>query len=387
MTGRKQFVETDLNNDILRLTQALISAESVTPADAGCQDLLGKELEGLGFKVEKMPFADVSNLWACHGDGPPYFVFAGHTDVVPPGLVSDWATPPFSPTLEGDLLYGRGAADMKGALAAMISACKDFLRESSEHKGTLAFLITSDEEGDAINGTQKVLETLKARNIDIDWCVIGEPSSNQSLGDVVKTGRRGSLHAEIKILGIQGHVAYPHKADNPIHRAMPALDALVNEVWDEGNEFFPPTSMQISNIHSGTGVTNVIPGFLDLLLNFRFSTESTEKNLRVRAEEILQQHNINYQIKWTLSGNPFLTTNGELIPAVQKAIFDILNIETELSTSGGTSDGRFIEPSGAQVVELGPCNATIHKVDECVSVSDLRKLSIVYCKIMQQLIR
>ena len=276
---------------------------------------------------------------------------------------------------------------MKGALAAMISACKDFLRESSEHKGTLAFLITSDEEGDAINGTQKVLETLKARNIDIDWCVIGEPSSNQSLGDVIKTGRRGSLHAEIKILGIQGHVAYPHKADNPIHRAMPALDALVNEVWDEGNAFFPPTSMQISNIHSGTGVTNVIPGFLDLLLNFRFSTESTENNLRVRAEEILQQHNINYQIKWTLSGNPFLTTNGELIPAVQKAILDSLNIETELSTSGGTSDGRFIEPSGAQVVELGPCNATIHKVDECVSVSDLRKLSILYCKIMQQLIR
>jgi succinyl-diaminopimelate desuccinylase len=380
-------VETDQNNEILSLTQALISAESVTPDDAGCQALLGKELESLGFKVEEMPFGDVSNLWACHGDGAPYFVFAGHTDVVPPGPISDWSTPPFTPTLIGDLIYGRGAADMKGSLAAMINACKNFLSESSEHNGTLAFLITSDEEGDAINGTRKVLETLKSRSIDIDWCVIGEPSSRETLGDVVKTGRRGSLHAEMKIIGIQGHVAYPNDADNPIHRAMPALDALVNEAWDKGNEFFPPTTMQISNIHGGTGATNVIPGAVDLLLNFRFSTESTENSLKQRTEEILNQHNINYQIKWTLSGNPFLTTGGELIPAVQRAILDSLSIETELSTSGGTSDGRFIEPSGAQVVELGPRNATIHKVNECVSVSDLKKLSIVYCKIMQQLLR
>ncbi|MFT7687004.1 MAG: succinyl-diaminopimelate desuccinylase [Candidatus Azotimanducaceae bacterium] len=380
-------METDQNNEILSLTQALISAESVTPDDAGCQALLGKELESLGFKVEEMPFGDVSNLWACHGDGAPYFVFAGHTDVVPPGPISDWSTPPFTPTLIGDLIYGRGAADMKGSLAAMINACKNFLSESSEHNGTLAFLITSDEEGDAINGTRKVLETLKSRSIDIDWCVIGEPSSRETLGDVVKTGRRGSLHAEMKIIGIQGHVAYPNDADNPIHRAMPALDALVNEAWDKGNEFFPPTTMQISNIHGGTGATNVIPGAVDLLLNFRFSTESTENSLKQRTEEILNQHNINYQIKWTLSGNPFLTTGGELIPAVQRAILDSLSIETELSTSGGTSDGRFIEPSGAQVVELGPRNATIHKVNECVSVSDLKKLSIVYCKIMQQLLR
>jgi succinyl-diaminopimelate desuccinylase len=380
-------VETDQNNEILSLTQALISAESVTPDDAGCQALLGKALESLGFKVEEMPFGDVSNLWACHGDGAPYFVFAGHTDVVPPGPISDWSTPPFTPTLIGDLIYGRGAADMKGSLAAMINACKNFLSESSEHNGTLAFLITSDEEGDAINGTRKVLETLKSRSIDIDWCVIGEPSSRETLGDVVKTGRRGSLHAEMKIIGIQGHVAYPNDADNPIHRAMPALDALVNEAWDKGNEFFPPTTMQISNIHGGTGATNVIPGAVDLLLNFRFSTESTENSLKQRTEEILNQHNINYQIKWTLSGNPFLTTGGELIPAVQRAILDSLSIETELSTSGGTSDGRFIEPSGAQVVELGPRNATIHKVNECVSVSDLKKLSIVYCKIMQQLLR
>ena len=380
-------METDRSNEILSLTKALIKAESVTPLDAGCQDLLGKELESLGFRVEEMPFEDVSNMWACHGNGAPYFVFAGHTDVVPPGPSSDWSSPPFLPTLEGDMLYGRGAADMKGSLAAMIAACKDFLCDSAEHEGTLAFLITSDEEGDAINGTQKVLETLKARNIDIAWCIIGEPSSSKTLGDVIKTGRRGSLHAELKIIGIQGHVAYPNDADNPIHRAMPALDALVNEAWDEGNEFFPPTTMQISNIYGGTGATNVIPGLLNLRLNFRFSTESTENTLRQRAEEILNEHNINFEIIWTLSGNPFLTTGGELIPAVQKAIYDSLDIETVLSTSGGTSDGRFIKPSGAQVIELGPRNATIHKINECVSISDLRKLSIIYCKIVQQLLR
>lgn len=370
---------------ILSLTRQLIKAESISPSDAGCQKLLASKLEALGFEVEHLPFEDVSNFWACHGSGAPYFVFAGHTDVVPAGDREKWSYPPFEPTLIDDLLYGRGAADMKGSLAAMIFACEEFLARLPDHKGTIAFLITSDEEADAINGTRKVIETLQKRDIQIDWCVIGEPSSDKNVGDVIKTGRRGSLHAKIRILGVQGHVAYPDKAVNPIHSAMSALDALVQTSWDKGNEFFPPTSMQISNIHSGTGVTNVIPGDLELLLNFRFSTESTESSLRSRTEAILNQHEIEYKIEWTLSGNPFLTTGGELIPAVQKSIRKCLGIETALSTSGGTSDGRFIKPSGAQVVELGPRNKTIHKVDECVSINDLSKLSDVYREILTEL--
>jgi len=373
--------------NILSLTRQLIEAESISPLDAGCQQLLANKLAELGFEIEHLPFEDVSNLWACHGTGAPYFVFAGHTDVVPVGEKSAWTHPPFEPTLKGDLLYGRGAADMKGSLAAMISACEIFLSQSTDHKGTIAFLITSDEEADAINGTRRVIETLQDRDIQIDWCVIGEPSSDKKAGDVIKTGRRGSLHANIKILGVQGHVAYPDKAVNPIHRAMSVLDTLIQTSWDEGNDFFPPTSMQISNIHSGTGVTNVIPGYLELLLNFRFSTESTESSLRSRTEAILDEHDIDYEIVWTLSGNPFLTIGGDLIPAVQKSIRKCLGIETVLSTSGGTSDGRFIEPSGAQVVELGPRNETIHKVDECVSISDLNKLSNVYREILTRLMR
>ncbi|HIG41635.1 MAG: succinyl-diaminopimelate desuccinylase [bacterium] len=371
---------------MLDLTKQLIQAESISPSDAGCQTLISQQLVEMGFVVEHLPFGEVSNLWACHGEGPPYFVFAGHTDVVPPGPLSDWQTPPFKPTLIGDKLFGRGSADMKGSLAAMLTATRRFLASFPGHSGTLAFLITSDEEADAINGTRKVIEELQSRQIDLNWCLIGEPSSSQRLGDVIRTGRRGSLHANLRIIGIQGHVAYPDEARNPIHKAMPALTELVEEVWDEGNEYFPPTSMQISNIHSGTGVTNVIPGELELLINFRFSTESTQIDLQRRTKAILDRHGIQHEISWTLSGDPFLTVGGELIAAVQQSLRDIMNIETELSTSGGTSDGRFIAPAGAQVVELGPCNSTIHKVNENVSVEELAQLADVYQQILNRLL-
>jgi succinyl-diaminopimelate desuccinylase len=375
-----------MTDSTLELTKKLVSARSISPADAGCQSLIAEHLTQLGFEVEAMPFADVSNLWATHGEGAPYFTFAGHTDVVPSGSLEDWSTDPFEPTVIDGQLYGRGAADMKGSIAAMLTATKNFLSEHPDHKGTLAFLITSDEEADAINGTRRVVETLAERGIQLDWCLIGEPSSDQVLGDVVRTGRRGSLHAKIVFKGIQGHVAYPDDAKNPIHAALPALTDLTHEVWDAGNEFFPPTSMQISNLHSGTGVTNVIPGSMELLLNFRFSTELDEPMIKARTETILDKHDIEYEILWTLSGVPFLTVGGELIPAVEASLSANLNIKTLLSTSGGTSDGRFIAPTGTQVVELGPRNATIHKVNECVDIEDLDKLAIVYQDIVARLL-
>ena len=375
-----------MTDSTLELAKKLVSAQSISPVDAGCQALIAENLTQLGFHIEAMPFADVSNLWATHGEGAPYFTFAGHTDVVPTGPREDWDTDPFEPTVLDGHLYGRGTADMKGSIAAMLTASKNFLAEHPDHKGTLAFLITSDEEADAINGTRRVIETLAERGIQLDWCLIGEPSSDKVLGDVVRTGRRGSLHAKILFKGIQGHVAYPDDAKNPIHAALPALAELTNEVWDEGNDFFPPTSMQISNLHSGTGVTNVIPGSMELLLNFRFSTALDQAKITARTHSILDKHDVEYETLWTLSGVPFLTVGGELIPAVEASLLSNLNITTILSTSGGTSDGRFIAPTGTQVVELGPRNATIHKVNECVCIEDIDQLAVVYEDIVKRLL-
>jgi succinyl-diaminopimelate desuccinylase len=379
-----------LDQETLSLTMKLMAAESVSPSDAGCQTLMTDYLTLLGFRIEHLPYGDVNNLWALHGQEHselgPLFVFAGHTDVVPPGPLAAWNTPPFEPTLIDDLLYGRGAADMKGSLAAMLTATTRFIRQHPDHQGTLGFLITSDEEATALHGTRQVMDTLQARGTHIDWCLIGEPSSAKTLGDVVRVGRRGSLNATLTVKGVQGHVAYPTDALNPIHAALQALADLVAVNWDEGNASFPPTSLQISNIHSGTGVNNVIPGTLEVVFNFRFSTESTEATLRQRTEAILNQYGFDYEVLWALSGQPFLTTGGELIPAVQQAISRRCQLDTELSTSGGTSDGRFIAPTGTQVVELGPRNATIHKVNECVEVADLIQLSWLYSDILTTLL-
>ncbi len=375
-----------LDAETLALAQQLICAESVSPDDAGCQVLMAEYLSALGFRIESMPFGDVDNLWALHGDGAPLFVFAGHTDVVPPGPLDDWHTPPFAPTIKDGLLFGRGAADMKGSLAAMLTACQRFLATHADHPGTIGFLITSDEEAVALNGTRRVMEELQNRGTHIDWCLVGEPSSNLLLGDVVRCGRRGSLNAQLSIKGVQGHVAYPTEALNPIHSALPALAKLVDIEWDAGNDAFPPTSLQISNIHSGTGANNVIPGEMNLLLNFRFSTASSEASLRQRTETLLQDHGVDYEINWSLSGLPFLTSGGELIPAVQEVLAARLGIVTELSTSGGTSDGRFIAPTGTQVIELGPRNNTIHKINECVATADLIELSHIYSDILERLV-
>ena len=381
-----EYNPASLDAETLVLAQQLIRAESVSPDDAGCQILMAEYLSELGFRLESMPFGDVDNLWALHGDGTPLFVFAGHTDVVPPGPLDDWHTPPFAPTIKDGLLFGRGAADMKGSLAAMLTACRRFLAAHADHPGTIGFLITSDEEAAALNGTRRVIEELQSRGTHIDWCLVGEPSSNLVLGDVVRCGRRGSLNAQLSIKGVQGHVAYPTEALNPIHSALPALAKLVDIEWDAGNDAFPPTSLQISNIHSGTGANNVIPGEMQLLLNFRFSTASSEASLRQRTETLLQDHGVDYEINWSLSGLPFLTSGGELIPAVQQVLAARLGIVTELSTSGGTSDGRFIAPTGTQVVELGPRNNTIHKINECVATADLIELSHIYSDILEQLL-
>ncbi len=370
----------------LDLARDLIRRPSVSPDDAGCQALIAGRLSPLGFDCEDMPFDDVSNLWATHGAGDPILVFAGHTDVVPPGPESSWNTPPFEPTLEGEMLYGRGAADMKGSLAAMIVAAERFVAAHPDHRGTLGFLITSDEEADAINGTRSVMQALTERETYINWCVVGEPSSSERLGDVVRIGRRGSLNARLEVRGVQGHVAYPAEAVNPIHRLAPALAALVRERWDDGNEHFPATSMQVSNITSGTGATNVVPGTCEVLFNFRYSTESTADELKSRTEAILAEHELDYHIDWSLSGEPFLTTGDTLIDAVQSAITREGFGPAELSTSGGTSDGRFISPAGAEVVELGPINRTIHKLNETVSVNDLESLANIYQHIMANLL-
>ncbi len=370
----------------LELARDLIARPSVTPDDRGCQQLIGERLAALGFRLEFMNFGEVTNLWARRGSEGPLLAFAGHTDVVPTGPESAWTSPPFRPEIRDGMLYGRGAADMKGSIAAMVTACERFLAAHPDHRGSLAFLITSDEEGIATDGTVKVIETLEARNEKIDWCLVGEPSSVRQAGDVVKNGRRGSLSGTLRVRGVQGHVAYPHLADNPVHRALPALAELAATVWDEGNAFFPPTTFQISNIHAGTGATNVIPGMLEVLFNFRYSTESSEAGLKQRVHALLDGYGLDYRLDWFHSGAPFLTPAGELVEAVRAAVRQVTGLETELSTGGGTSDGRFIAPTGAQVVELGPVNATIHKVDECVAVEELERLTQMYEGVLRHLL-
>lgn len=370
----------------LELTKQLIARPSVTPDDQDCQKLIAERLQTIGFEAEHHRFGEVDNLWARRGKQQPLFVFAGHTDVVPPGPVEQWQYDPFTPTISGSTLYGRGTADMKSSIAAMICACEKFIAENPDHNGSIAFLITSDEEGDAIDGTVKVVELLQQRKENIDWCLVGEPTSTDTVGDVVKNGRRGSLSGTLKIIGTQGHIAYPQLADNPIHRLAPALNDLVNEQWDNGNDFFPPTSFQISNINAGTGANNVIPGYVDILFNLRFSTEITEEQIRDRIEQILDAHGLNYELTWALSGNPFLTSEGRLIDATRAAIKNVRKFDTELSTSGGTSDGRFIAPTGAQVIELGPVNASIHKIDENIDIDELEELTRIYHEILVQLL-
>lgn len=366
------------SNSTISLAQALIERPSVTPEDFGCQQLMAERLAKLGFNNESMVFEDTTNLWSRKGISGPVFCFAGHTDVVPAGNLESWNTPPFEPVIADGMLYGRGAADMKGSLAAMIVATERFVSDYPNHKGSIAFLVTSDEEGPFINGTTRVIDTLEARNEKITYCIVGEPSSTNRLGDVVKNGRRGSISGELHIHGKQGHVAYPDHVINPIHMAMPALTELSQMHWDNGNDYFPPTSFQLSNIQSGTGATNVVPGHLTALFNLRYSTELTAKMIVNKVEAILAEHQLNFELNWVFNGQPFITEPSTLVDSVVQAIETCCHINTELSTSGGTSDGRFIAPTGAQVIELGPCNATIHQVNECVAVNDLILLTDVY---------
>ncbi|MFV3379707.1 MULTISPECIES: succinyl-diaminopimelate desuccinylase [Pseudomonas] len=372
----------------LQLACDLIRRPSVTPVDADCQAQMMQRLGAVGFELEPMRIEDVDNFWATHGNQEgPVLCFAGHTDVVPTGPVQAWQHEPFEALINADgMLCGRGAADMKGSLASMVVASERFVRDYPDHRGKVAFLITSDEEGPAHHGTKAVVEHLKARNERLDWCIVGEPSSTSLLGDVVKNGRRGSLGAKLTVRGKQGHVAYPHLARNPIHLAAPALAELAAEHWDEGNAFFPPTSFQISNLNAGTGATNVVPGELTALFNFRFSTESTVEGLQARVAAILDKHQLEWSIDWALSGLPFLTEPGELLDAVSSSIKAVTGRETQPSTSGGTSDGRFIATMGTQVVELGPVNATIHQVDERILASDLDLLTEIYYQTLVRLL-
>jgi len=370
----------------LELAFDLIRRHSVTPDDEGCQALMMERLQAAGFATEALRFEEVDNFWARRGTTQPLVCFAGHTDVVPTGPEKNWDNPPFEPAIIDGMLHGRGAADMKGSLAAFLVATENFVRKHPDHKGSIAYLITSDEEGPAKNGTVKVVETLEARNEKIDMCIVGEPSSTSLVGDTVKNGRRGSLGCVLTVKGKQGHVAYPHLAKNPVHLAAPALAELAAEHWDEGNEFFPATSFQISNINAGTGATNVIPGECEVVFNFRFSTELTAADLKQRTEAILDKHGLNYDIEWNLSGEPFLTDRGPLVNAAVDAIKTVTGRDTELSTAGGTSDGRFIAPTGAQVLELGPINATIHQVNEHVSADDLNTLTEIYERMLELLL-
>jgi len=377
---------TDDQEHTLALTRDLIACASVTPEDAGCQSLMMTRLQQVGFSVEPMRFGEVDNFWATRGASGPLLVFAGHTDVVPPGDTEQWESAPFVATEVGSDLVGRGTADMKASLAAMVVACENFVSAHPDHTGRIGFLITSDEEGPAKDGTVRVMEALKARGEQIDWCVVGEPSSTLELGDLIKNGRRGSLNARLVIHGKQGHIAYPHLADNPIHRAMPTLNALVAEPWDQGNDFFDPTSLQISTIRAGQGVTNVIPGSVEVLFNLRFSTEVTADEIRERCEAILDQSGLTYDIKWSLSGEPFLTEPGALLNAVTGSIEATTGRVPEVSTGGGTSDGRFIAPSGAQVVEVGHVNETIHQINERVKLADIPRLTKIYEGILERLL-
>jgi succinyl-diaminopimelate desuccinylase len=373
-------------NNTLDLAKSLISQASITPDDKGCQSIMIERLKKIGFEVHSLKFADVDNFWATRGSSGPIFAFAGHTDVVPAGNEDEWNTVPFEPTIKDGYLYGRGAADMKGGLAAMVTATESFVKDNPNHKGTIAFLITSDEEGVAINGTVKVMDYLKENNQKIDFCLLGEPSSTSVTGDVIKNGRRGSLNGVINVNGKQGHVAYPHLAKNPIHLFSQALSDLCSQEWDSGNEYFPATSFQVSNIHSGDGVTNVIPGKAKIMFNFRYSTETTKEELMAKVHEILDNHKIDYTIDWSHSGYPFLTPVGDLVSACVSAVEETKDITPELSTSGGTSDGRFIAQEGTQIVELGPVNATIHQVNESILVEDLEDLSHIYSKVLSKIL-
>jgi succinyl-diaminopimelate desuccinylase len=379
----------------VRLTEALIARPSVTPVDEGCQTLMAERLQAIGFTCQTLVFgpedAPVTNLWAIkrgrgHADGAPTLVFAGHTDVVPTGPLDQWTSPPFVPSYRDGCLYGRGAADMKTSLAAMVVASEEFVAQHPDHAGSIAFLITSDEEGPSVDGTVKVCEWLTAQGERLDACIVGEPTSVKQVGDMIKNGRRGSLSGKLRIQGIQGHIAYPHLARNPIHQAAPALAELASIVWDQGNDHFPPTSWQMSNIHAGTGANNVIPGELVIDFNFRFSTESTPEGLQTRLEDVLRQHGLEFHIDWTLGGRPFLTRRGPLVDAMAAAIKDVTGLDTELSTTGGTSDGRFIAQICPQVVEFGPVNASIHKIDEHVAVADIEPLKNIYRQTLERLL-
>jgi succinyl-diaminopimelate desuccinylase len=372
---------------VFDLTCDLIRRRSVTPDDAGCLPLIAERLERVGFRIEHLRYGDVDNLWATHGNAGPTLAFLGHTDVVPSGPEDAWQSPPFEPSIRDGRLYGRGAADMKGSVAAMVVALEQFVAAHPQHRGRVGLLLTSDEEGVAIDGVRKVVEHFRAVGEKIDWCVVGEPSAKEKLGDLIRVGRRGSLSATLTVRGVQGHVAYPEKALNPIHALAPALAELTAERWDEGNVDFPPTSMQVSNINAGTGANNVIPGTLTALFNFRYSTASRADDLRARSEAILRRHGVDFHIDWHLSGEPFLTPVGGLLRETVAAVCrDLCGIEPEQSTGGGTSDGRFIAPLGAEVVELGPVNATIHKVDECVDVAELDQLPALYRTVCERLL-
>ena len=369
----------------LDLAKDLISRQSNTPLDAGCQDLMISRLEPLGFKIERMRFGDVDNFYARRGTAGPLLVFAGHTDVVPTGPVEQWHTPPFEPTIKDGMLYGRGAADMKTSCAAFITAIEDFISAHPNHTGSIGLLITSDEEGVAVDGTIKVVEALKARGEHFDYCIVGEPTSNKVVGDMIKNGRRGSLSGKLVVKGVQGHIAYPHLVKNPIHMVAPAIKDMVDTVWDNGNEYFPPTSWQISNMNGGTGATNVVPGEVEILFNFRFSTASTEQNLKERVYAILDKHELNYDLDWEYSP-PYITPRGNLVEAISEAIQQSYGVSPELSTTGGTSDGRFIADICKQVIEFGPLNATIHKLNECVAVADIEPLKDTYRITLEKLL-
>ena len=371
---------------VLDLAERLIACPSVTPDEGGCMAIVEERLRRIGFTAEYVNRGGVTNLWARRGSGRPLFCFAGHVDVVPPGPADAWTSPPFAPTCRDGLLFGRGAADMKGSIAAFVTAAEAFVAEYPDHAGSIAVLLTSDEEGDAIDGTVAVVDALRQRGEAMDYCLVGEPTSVSRLGDTLKNGRRGSLSGKLTVKGVQGHIAYPHLARNPIHLAAPAIAELAATAWDDGNAHFPPTTWQISNIHGGTGATNVIPGHVDILFNFRFSTASTPEQLQARVHAVLDRHGLDHELAWTLGAKPFLTGGGELVDATRRAVRDELGIETELSTSGGTSDGRFLAEICPQVIELGPVNASIHKIDECVEIAALAQLSAIYRRILEQLL-
>jgi len=370
----------------LEFTYDLLSRPSVTPEDEGCQDYISSVLSPLGFNAEQMDFKDVKNLWLRKGNHSPVFVFAGHTDVVPVGDLSKWESDPFVPTEKDGMIYARGAADMKGSIACFMAASEQFVKDYPDHKGSIAMLITSDEEADAINGTVKVVEVLEKRNEKMDYCLVGEPSSSKIVGDTIKNGRRGSMIGRYTFHGVQGHVAYPQLAENPVHTILPFLQEMVGTVWDDGNEFFPATSFQISNINSGTGATNVIPGECHMMSSFRFCTESTPESLQKRVQEMMDKHGVKADVEWEISGLPFLTGRGKFVDAAAQAVKQVMGFESELSTAGGTSDGRFIAPTGTQVMELGPVNATIHKVNECVKKADLEKLTDIYYQVLKNML-